>query len=236
MRNQAVKWVYRWGLALLLLPLCFGFTGAFVRTLTAFKNVPEESFYFFLGMASYFAFEWVFFRPMRTYVFGHELTHALAAWMSGAHVKKFKVGKSGGSVSVSKTNLFVALAPYFIPLYAMLMFALYAVAGKFYPLQHYWRWLLWLIGAALGFHAALTVYALKQNQPDLKQGGIFLSAVVIYLGNMLLMSLFIALLFPKTISWKRLISLTGRETVWIVQKTGQKSVVAWRRAEYFAKS
>ena len=162
-----------------------------------------------MGMGSYFAFEWVFFRPMRTYVFGHELTHALAAWMSGANVKKFKVSKSGGSVSVSKTNLFVALAPYFVPLYALLLFAAYAIAGKFYPLQAYWRWMLSLIGAALGFHIALTIYALKQNQPDLKQGGIFLSGVLIYLGNMIVMSLFLALLFPKTISWKRFVRLTG---------------------------
>jgi hypothetical protein len=158
---------------------------------------------------------------MRTYVFGHELTHALAAWMSGAKVKKFKVSKSGGSVSVSKTNLFVALAPYVVPLYAMLLFLLYAIVGKFYPVQNYWRWMLCLIGAAFGFHMGLTVYALRQKQPDLKQGGIFLSGVVIYLGNMILMSVFLALLFPKTIAWRHFIYRAGQDTLWTVKKTAQ---------------
>ena len=43
--------------------------------LPAFRGVPEGSFYFFMGLLGYFVMEWAFFRPIRTYVFGHELTH-----------------------------------------------------------------------------------------------------------------------------------------------------------------
>jgi hypothetical protein len=225
-----VKTLYRWTIALVLLPVCYGMTRGLLWVLTAFKDVPENSFYFFMGVGSYFAFQWVFFRPMRTYVFGHELTHAIAAWMSGGKVKNFKVGKSGGSVSVSKTNLFVALAPYFVPLYAVLVFVIYAGVNHFYPLELYWRWTLWLIGVAVGFHAALTVYALMQNQPDLKMGGIFLSGVLIYLGNMILMSFFLSVLFPKTASWTRLLHIAGHETWWVMKKTGEGSLLAWHHA------
>src|SRR3977135_2329591 len=89
-----------------------------------FKNVAEGSFYFFAGVFSYFAFQWAFFRPIRTYVFGHELTHAIATWMSGGKVKHFHVSKKGGHVKVSKSNAFIALAPYIIPLYSLLALAL----------------------------------------------------------------------------------------------------------------
>ena len=183
-------------------------------------------------MGSYFAFQWVFFKPMRTYVFGHELTHAAAAWMSGARVSKFKVSKKGGSVAVSKTNVFVALAPYFVPLYALLVFTVYAAVNRFYPLDIYWRWTLWLIGAAVGFHVALTVYALKQKQPDLKMAGTFLSGVLIYLGNMVLMSVFLALLFPKTAPWRKFLQLSGAQTLWAAKTAYHGGSAAWRQAEH----
>jgi len=225
-----MKILARWCLALLLLPFCFGASSAFLLVLAAFKDVPENSFYFFMGMGSYFAFQWVFFRPLRTYVFGHELTHALAAWMSGARVSRFKVGKNGGFVSISKTNVFVALAPYFIPLYALLVFVLYAAVNHFYSLQVYWRWTLWFIGVAVGFHAALTAYALKQKQPDLKMAGTFLSGVLIYLGNMVLMSVLLALLFPKTASWNKFIRASARQTLWMTKKAWHGGSTAWRKA------
>ena len=61
---------------------------------------------------------------MRTYVFGHELTHALASLAMGGDVLSFKVSKRGGSVSMTKTNFFVALAPYCIPIYTLFIFLL----------------------------------------------------------------------------------------------------------------
>src|SRR5262249_14349432 len=154
---------------ILLLPVCYGATVGLWEILERFKNVPEGSFYFLAGVVSYFAFQWVFFRPIRTYVFGHELSHALAAWMSGADVKHFHVSKKGGSVRVSKSNYFIALAPYIIPLYALLVMLGYFAAAYFYPGLHgYWQSFLWLLGGTLGFHMALTTYALKMDQPDLK--------------------------------------------------------------------
>src|SRR5262249_27228496 len=134
---------------------------------------------------SYFAFQWIFFRPIRTYVFGHELTHAIATWVSGGKVKHFHVSKKGGHVKVSKSNVFIALAPYIVPLYALIALITVYSIDHFYPLRAYWPTVLWLLGATLGFHMALTAFALKMDQPDLKASGKFLSAVIIYLGNTL---------------------------------------------------
>ena len=128
-----IKKLKRYSLAVLLLPVCYGVTFGLWEMLHRFKDVPEGSFYFIAGMAGYFAFQWVFFRPIRTYVFGHELSHALAAWLSGAKVKHFHVSKKGGSVTVSKSNFFVALAPYILPFYALILVTVFFAASYFYP-------------------------------------------------------------------------------------------------------
>src|SRR4051794_36019792 len=99
----------RYSFGLVLLPICYGVLRSFWVMAVGFEQVPEGSFYFLLGFAGYLAFQWVFFKPMRSYVFGHELTHALAAWLTGGEVHSIRVGKNGGSVTVTKPNLVVAL-------------------------------------------------------------------------------------------------------------------------------
>lgn len=192
------------------------------EVLTPFKNVPEGSFYFLAGIVSYFAFQWVFSRPIRTYVFGHELSHAIAAWVSGAKVKHFKVSKRGGSVTVNKSNAFIALAPYIIPIYAMGVMGLYLMSLSIWPmLKEYWTAFLWTLGAAMGFHMALTAYALKMDQPDLKTAGKFLSGVLIYLGNALSLMFVLGVLFPRTISWSRFAKVSGQEAFQAVRHVGR---------------
>lgn len=197
-------------------------TLAILEILHRFKNVPEGSFYFLAGVLSYFAFQWIFFRPIRTYVFGHELSHAVAAWVSGAKVHKFHVSKKGGSVQVSKTNTFIALAPYILPIYALLLMGLYFVACYFWPEgRQYWQGFLWLLGMAIGFHMALTGYALRMDQPDLKAAGKFLSAVLIYIGNAGVIILVLGVLFPKTVSYRRVAVVSGTEAVDAVRQVNK---------------
>lgn len=208
-----MKKVKRWLVAIVLLPACYGvFQGLWV-TLHPFRDVPEGSYCFFAGMLSYVVFQWAFFRPIRTYVFGHELTHALASWMIGGNVTQFKVGKHGGSVTVNKSNFFVALSPYMIPLYSLLLAAAFFTANHFYPLRPYWPLFLWLLGVSMGFHAALTAFALRQRQPDLKPTGRLLSGVVIFLGNALSLVFVMGVAFPRTVSWNHFARTSGRHTL-----------------------
>ncbi len=228
------KKLKRFAWAVLLLPVCYGVTAALWKILHLFKNVPEGSFYFFAGMLSYFAFQWVFFMPIRTYVFGHELTHAIATWISGGKVKHFHVSKKGGHVKVSKTNAFIALAPYIIPLYAFLLLLAVFTVNHFYPLKPYWQWVLWFLGGTFGFHTALTAYALKMDQPDLKTSGKFLSAVIIYLGNSLSIVFLLGVLFPQTVSWKHFARVTGEEAIEAVKQVGLGTEVVWNGARHVA--
>ena len=58
---------------------------------------------------------------MVLYVFGHELTHALWVWLMGGRVSRFRVGRDGGHIVTDKNNFWIALAPYFFPLYSLLV-------------------------------------------------------------------------------------------------------------------
>ena len=118
---------------------------------------------------------------MWIYVLGHELTHALWTWLFGGAVKKMKVTSKGGHVMISKSNFVIALAPYFFPLYVVI------VIGVFAPGHIIWRWpLVWfhlLAGAAYAFHVTLTLHVLQTRQSDITSQGYLFSAVVIFLGN-----------------------------------------------------
>src|SRR6202012_4734958 len=96
--------------------------------------------------------------------------------------------------------------------------------------KSYWRVFLWFLGGTLGFHMALTAYALKMDQPDLKAAGKFLSAVLIYLGNTLSIVLLLSILFPRTVSLGRFARKSGRETLFAVEQIGRGTQVVWNEA------
>ena len=122
-------------------------------------------------------------KPMWIYVFGHELTHALWTWLFGGQVKKMKVTSDGGHVVISKTNFLIALAPYFFPLYAVLVIAVFALGHLIWDWHSYLVWFHLAVGAAYAFHVTLTWHTLKTRQSDITSQGYLFSAVIIFLGN-----------------------------------------------------
>lgn len=134
---------------------------------------------------------------MWLYVFGHELTHALWVWMFGGRVRKFKATANGGHVIVNKTNFMIALAPYFFPLYVVLVVIVFLAGHKIWNWQDFFVWFHLLVGAAYAFHVTLTLHALKTQQSDITGQGYLFSAVVVFLGNVLVLLVGLPLLTTK---------------------------------------
>jgi len=128
-------------------------------------------------------------RPFRTYVLGHELTHALWAVMMGARVGKMKVGRKGGHVELSKSNFIITLAPYFFPFYTALVITAYCLIGNWISLDEYRVWWLAAIGLTWSFHITFTIHMLSQQQPDVQEHGRIFSFTVIYIMNVLVIAL-----------------------------------------------
>src|SRR5213083_261670 len=125
------KWV-KTIIAILLLPLCIGVTNALVMVLRASGGANTVWVPMLAGAACWLVILLLLPKPMWIYVFGHELTHALWAWLFGGRVKKFKATSQGGHVVITRSNFFITLAPYFFPLYV-------AVVVLFFTLGH-WLW------------------------------------------------------------------------------------------------
>ena len=115
----------------------------------------------------------------------------------GGRVSRFRVGRDGGHVVTNKANFWVALAPYFFPLYSILAIAVYGGLSLLVNVQPYGRWLYAVIGATWAFHFTFTCWMIPKNQTDLSDQGTFFSLVVIYLMNLLLLSLMLILASPQ---------------------------------------
>ncbi|MCX7869556.1 MAG: hypothetical protein N2322_06345, partial [Terrimicrobiaceae bacterium] len=118
------RWVKLVAAVFLLAPaagLTQTFFTAFARAAIHGEFWRTEEFWFFsMGVALWMVAFWGLPRPMWLYVFGHELTHALWVLALGGRVHEFRVTRAGGHVVADRTNTWIALAPYFFPIYSVL--------------------------------------------------------------------------------------------------------------------
>jgi hypothetical protein len=156
----------------------------------------EEFWFFSLGAVLWTIIFFGLPRPLWIYVFGHELTHALWVWIMGGRVSKFHVSSDGGHIISNKQNFWIALAPYFFPIYSIEIIALYGSLGLFYNVEPYHRWLYAGIGLTWAFHVSFTLWMIPKGQTDLTYYGTFFSLVIIYLMNLLLLTALLIIASP----------------------------------------
>ncbi|HEX8897537.1 MAG TPA: hypothetical protein VF751_02470, partial [Chthoniobacterales bacterium] len=170
------------------------FFTVFARATVTHRLWAGEEFWFFslgaiLWLIAFFGLP----RPMVVYVFGHELTHALWVLLMGGRVSRFRVSREGGHIVTDRNNFWIALAPYFFPLYSLIAIAGYGILGLFTNVQPYGRLLYGLIGVTWAFHFTFTCWMIPKKQTDLTDHGTFFSLVVIYLMNLALLSVMLVL-------------------------------------------
>jgi hypothetical protein len=190
------KWI-KFILAVLLLPVCAGAARALWMVLCAGYGADTVWIPLLAGAACWVVIFLLLPKPMWIYVFGHELTHALWTWMFGGEVKRMKVSSKGGHVVISKTNFLITLAPYFFPLYTVIVISVFAAGNLICNWHGYLVWFYLGVGAAYAFHVTLTVHTLKTRQSDITTQGYLFSAVVIFLGNVIVLLLGIPLLTAR---------------------------------------
>jgi len=191
------RWL-KFVVAIFLLPVCAALTQtfftAFARATVAQRLWAGEEFWFFsLGALLWLIAFLGLPRPIVLYVFGHELTHALWVWLMGGRVSRFRVGRGGGHIVTNRSNFWIALAPYFFPLYSILAIAAYGICSLFFNVQPYGRLLYAVIGVTWAFHFTFTCWMVPKSQTDLRDQGTFFSLVLIYLMNLTLLSVMLVL-------------------------------------------
>ena len=186
---------------LALLPACWGVARAFLDSVLAAAGATGLSVetLSLLGGIAAFALAWAALsHPVKAYVLGHELTHALWGLLFFARPSDLTVGAAGGSVKLSKTNLLITLAPYFFPFYTFVVIVCALVTAAFLrPLPCLPLWL-FLIGFTWAFHVLFTLETLGQRQPDVKAYGRVFSWTFIFLVNVAIVLVWLAAMTPLT--------------------------------------
>ncbi len=194
----------KWLAGLLLLPACVGVTRSLAGLAVSLAAQPDAASArslaaLLVGLGLWVALYFCLPRPTLSYIFAHELTHALWALLLGVRVTSIRVGAASGRVGVSRSHFLVTLAPYFFPLYALLVVALYNALARVGNVRDYEPFWLGLIGLAWGFHLTFTVQMLLTHQSDIAREGRLFSYTVIYLFNVLGIALGIVALTPPTL-------------------------------------
>lgn len=175
-------------------------TGSFWQEL-----IHTEAFLFF-GIGCFLMMTWFWSKVFRkkflyVYVLGHELTHAFFILVCGGKVSGFKVTPDGGYVITNKTNVLIALSPYFIPFWTCFAVGVSHLLGLFFQIPYHDEILYFIIGFTWTFHLAWTIWMIPRDQPDLKENGSFFSLTIIYLANILLLATLLCL-SPTGINFK----------------------------------
>jgi hypothetical protein len=187
-------------LGVLALPICIGVSLSLYEYLSQIKIISYyQQKYFILGMISYLIVHAVVFKPSYLYVLSHELMHAIATLLSGGRVRSIKVSSRGGSVKTTKSNMFIALSPYFFPLYTIIIALLWLGFKFLLKTDMNYGFFMFAIGFTLAFHIVLTIDFLKIRQTDLLHAGYLFSICLIYIINLVIVGLIFSFLFKSMV-------------------------------------
>ncbi len=219
--------ILRFLCGLLLLPVCVAVTQTLISLIRA--SQPDSGSFApvsALALGAGFLF-WVFLYfaitpPVRTYILAHELTHALWGSLMGATVSSINISKEKGSVTLSKSNFLITLAPYFFPLYTMIVIIGYYVLSIFFDTRAWYLFWLGLVGFTWGFHFTFTISALMQRQTDIKEYGFLLSYTTIYILNILGVALWVVAVSNASLEQMMVFSASHMRTTGLALWSGLK--------------
>jgi len=188
-----------WMLALVLVPFCF------VTIITILQESGEEKIIsrvwysteficFLVGMGSMIS--WFIAgiandKLLYLYVLGHEMTHAMFVYAFFGRITAMHVSSEGGYIMTNKSNIVIALGPYFVPFWSAVLISIHSFAEYFTKIPAGDLILIGLLGLTWTFHIIWTVWMIPKDQPDLKEHGTFLSLMIIIFANLVLLSVMI---------------------------------------------
>lgn len=178
------------------MPLAFSVTRSFYAECVDINALTHNSRYFLFGFAAYIFAYIAFFKLETLYILGHECIHAVFVWIFGGKVLSIKVRKNSGSVSSTKKNIFIDLAPYLVPIYTILIFVVYVIGSSFWKLSYFFRYFIFCVSFSFSFHVVMTIDKIKIEQPDFLDFGYLNSLILIYLVNVILLGACLSFLFP----------------------------------------
>jgi len=197
---------------LLLLPACGAVANSTFRQVAESGDFRASIIFFLIGFASYLTFFVAFRKPLHPYLLGHELTHALWVVLFRGKVHEIRLSEKRGQVKATKLNTLIALAPYFFPLYTVVVVIAYGIASLWVKFGIYHRLVLFAIGFTWSFHLLLNLYMLRRGQEDLRVSGSFFSLVLIFLLNLIVLGLILGFI-AEGITFKSYLACVVKDVI-----------------------
>ncbi len=119
-----------------------------------------------------------------TYVIGHESTHAIATLCCFGKIHNMKIALNGGYVETDKNNFFIALSPYFVPIWMMIWLGALSLLNWGFDIPYGEQILFAGLGFWWAFHIYWTLWILPREQPDMLENGLFFSSLLIWVMNL----------------------------------------------------
>lgn len=190
----------RWVIAIALMPFCVASTHTFLLPFTqerlSLTFLSNHLIFFIIGvivMVSWHVSGVGRQKFLYLYVVGHELTHMLFIKLYRGTIIDHHFSSNGGYVVTDKSNTLIALAPYMVPFWMLCLLPFFSLS-LWVPLANEWHYLMLIFtGMTWTFHFIWTMWMIPSDQPDLRENDTFFSLIVIYLANILLLSLMISL-------------------------------------------
>ena len=192
-----LKRLLHWAFAFLLIPFCF------ITVITLVRESGEDRIFetiwystellcFIAGMISmlsWFVAGVATDKLLYLYVLGHEMTHAMFVYVCGGRISAIHFSTEGGYVMTNKSNILIALSPYFVPFWSAVLISLHSFISLWATIPAGGLILTGLLGFTWTFHIVWTIWMIPKDQPDLKENGTFLSLMLTIFANLILFSL-----------------------------------------------
>ncbi len=183
----------KWPCALIGVALLACLAEAVAQAAALIASQPDRLWLFGFGAASWLV-AWTLIFRRRAWgswlpTLLHELTHALAAWLTFHRVVGLRASwRSGGEIEiVGGGNWFIAVAPYWLPLPAV------AVAiASLSPAPMVGAWRAAGLGVALAWQATVLSREIHRDQEDLRRAGWLFCACTLPAANLLVVALGLA--------------------------------------------
>ncbi len=204
--------LFKFFYGIILLPFCYGFLKVFIFIIQKLEFSDRFVVIFLSGLIFYLIIHFCFYNPIRIYVIGHEFVHMISAWICGAKVSKVKLKKNSGAVTVNRVNTFIALSPYFVPVYSIFLVILWGIIKYVLSVNLKIEIFIFLLGITVMFHIVLTAYTISVGQSDFNISGLMFSLVVIFIINLVMLICIILFLLPVNITFAEVMSKIYFET------------------------
>ncbi len=194
-KNKTLLKIILFCITICIIPFCVFLFINFSILFEQYRTFTREMFWASAGFICFIFIFFIFGAPVKSYVLEHELSHLLFAFLSGTKIKTLSLKRRDAFVETERVNLFIALAPYSVPLYTVLIVLLHKIIVVFTESALINKLFYFLFGITLSFHFVATFHYLQLDQPDVKRYGYFSSLILIITWAIIIISIIFALMF-----------------------------------------